>query len=263
MIKRLSVLALLSCAMPLGAALADAPADPLLPVDSRIRILTYDESDVYTLITQYGYQTNLVFGPDEEVETISMGDRSLWQIIPAGNRLFIRPMNEDLATNMTIITNRHSYQFDIKSLGNENKAGTALYVVKFRYPETRKKSSPRSIPVAAVSEPVIETPVVQTAPVMSQPMPAPAGPNYRYTFSGPDALAPLQVYDDGKSTYMKYRTMSDPLPSISAVSPAGKKTKATYRIVDDKIVIDQVAGEWAVTHGGGTITVYNEMLNPK
>jgi len=117
--KLISIAALLACTVSwdaslIGAALIENAwaADDMDPIlsqqDSRIKLLPYDESDVYTITTRPGYQTNVVFGRGEEIQTISVGDRSFWQLIPAGNRLFIRPMNEDVSTNMTILTNRHS-----------------------------------------------------------------------------------------------------------------------------------------------------------
>ena len=123
------------------------------------------------------------------------------------------------------------------------------------------------VTVAVPMPPQEAKPAFEAHPVTVPPAPpAPpvqAGPNYSYTFSGPDALAPLQVYDDGRSTYLKYRTLSDPLPVIASVSPQGKKTKVDFHVVDDQIVIDRISGEWTITHSGGTITVYNEVLNPR
>ena len=182
--------------------------------DNRIKLLNYDESDVYTITTRYGYQTNIVFGAGEEVQTISVGDRSMWQIIPAANRLFIRPMEDNAITNMTVITNRHSYQFDLKSISTEKGSGN-IYVAKFVYPDAvRPAPAPRP---AAVS------------PAIAYYEPPPPGitggrpshPNYNYTFSGPDNLAPQQVYDDGKSTHIKYREgQSRCCPPYTPLTPA-------------------------------------------
>ena len=107
---------------------------PAPPSDQRIKQLSYDEGDVYTITTKYGYQTNIVFSPKEDIETISVGDKSVWQIIPSGNRIFIRPMEEDVITNMTVLTNKRSYQFDLKSLGPAQNEGN-IYVATFIYPQ--------------------------------------------------------------------------------------------------------------------------------
>ena len=271
----------LSAAMP---ALAEE-ISPVLPSDSRIKTLMYDELDVYTIKTKYGYQTNLVFAPGEEIQTISVGDRSLWQLIPSGNRLFIRPMEENVITNMTLITNRRSYQFDIKSVAaNENDN---IYVAKFIYPDRFESAAPLMPPVSMPAPAPVATPAPETkasvigtvpppapgatpAPLSSATGPIagpgitePVNPNYSYTYSGPDELAPLQVYDDGKSTYIKYRDPYQPLPNAYMIEADGSEKLTTVYQRDKVMLIDAVASKWVLRHSTGAITIYNEMLSPR
>ena len=268
--------------------------------DKRIKMLMYDETDVYTITTRYGYQTNIIFSPQEEIELISVGDRSLWQIIPTGNRMFIRPMEEDVVTNMTVLTNKHSYQFDLKSLPAD-KTGN-IYVAQFVYPGPKTApavgnmppprgmippppmpgmpsppppSSPfgvgPSIPshAAVVSDAPSSYPLQPNQPVSSSakiaapaPLASNASTNYSYTYAGPDNLAPLQVYDDGHSTYLKYRNADTLAPSLFAVDPSGKEMPVSYSVKGDYMVIDAVAGELAVKKNDAVVHVFNEMINP-
>ena len=273
--------------------------------DKRIKMLMYDETDVYTITTRYGYQTNIIFSPQEEIELISVGDRSLWQIIPTGNRMFIRPMEEDVVTNMTVLTNKHSYQFDLKSLPAD-KTGN-IYVAQFVYPGPKTAPSVGNMPpppgmIPPLAMPAMpslppssspfgvgpsvpnHTPVVSDAPpayptqpnqpvpltpetpaphVVAQVSPASsATANYSYTYSGPDELAPLQVYDDGHSTYLKYRNADTLTPTVFAVDPSGKETPVSYSIKGNYMVVDAVAGELAVKKNETVVHVFNEMLNP-
>lgn len=263
---------------PLAALAASVPEE--LPADSRIKTMLYDEYDVYTLPTKYSYQTNVVFGPGEEIQTISVGDRSLWQIIPSGNRLFIRPMEENVHTNMTVLTDRHSYQFDLVSVA-ENKDNN-IYVAKFIYPDKRAAAM-KAEPVAIAPATPAAAPAPAPAPAASAPVAAPdaatysipqgaiagpgvtepVNPNYNYSFSGPDELAPVQVYDDGKSTYFKYRNPYQPLPNAYMVDAQGKERIATVYQRDKVMMIDAVAPTWLLKNSNGTVTIYNEMLNPK
>jgi len=241
--------------------LADEPS-PLLPADSRIKLLTYDESDVYTITTKYGYQTNIVFGLTEEIQTISVGDRSLWQIIPAGNRLFIRPMEDNAQTNMTLITNKHSYQFDLKSVAGGKSTGN-IYVAKFTYPDDKKKNEEKKHAAASIAEPVGMPVMASAKPPAAVPgVTQPVHPNFNYTYSGPDDSAPAQVYDDGTSTFVKYRD-NQPLPSVYMVDLNGKTKSVSFSVNNNLMVIDAVAGEWMLVSNNGTVYVYNEMLNPK
>ena len=165
---------------------SNAPDAPLVDEDSpegnlslrgdrRIKWLLYDETDVYTITTRYGYQTNVIFSPQEEIELISVGDRSLWQIIPSGNRMFIRPMEEDVITNMTVITNKHSYQFDLKSL-SADKSGN-IYVAQFVYPDTKKPT-------------LVPAPVLNALPPTSTALPVQDAPPPPLPASLPFGVAP-------------------------------------------------------------------------
>src|SRR5690606_34117983 len=138
-----------------------------------------------------------------EIETISMGDRSLWQIIPSGHRLFIRPMDDGVTTNMTVLTNKHSYQFDLKSLTSEET--DMVYVARFIYPDTRKERPAPPMVMKSPPPPPQHMPPPMVMQVPEGPgVTQPVHPNYNYTYSGPDELAPLQVYDDGRSTFIRY-----------------------------------------------------------
>ncbi|MCP5361427.1 MAG: TrbG/VirB9 family P-type conjugative transfer protein [Hyphomicrobiales bacterium] len=110
-----------------------ANAQMPMATDSRIRTLVFGENDVYRIITRYGYQTNIEFGTGEEIMTVSLGDTVAFRITPAVNRLFIKPMEEDMETNMTVVTNLRTYQFDLSSLKSEQN--DLVYVVRFYYPE--------------------------------------------------------------------------------------------------------------------------------
>lgn len=264
-----------------------------LPSDERIKLLMYDESDVYTITTRYGYQSNIVFSPTEEIQTISVGDRSLWQITPSGFRLFIRPMQSGVVTNMTVITNKHSYQFDLKSVGDNEpiltkeeceKAASSkkarkacsettdtgdvagvIYVAKFVYPEDMP--TPAGI---APSAPVSLIPAHMEPPPPAMPAPpehaaAPALPgytNYNYTYGGPDEIAPVQIYDNGTVTFAKFKSMPASI-SVYAVDAGGNTTTVPFSTKDDMLIIDYVGAEMAVKSDAGTVNIYNEMLTPK
>ncbi len=44
-------------------------------------------------------------------------------------------MEDGAQTNMTLLTNKHSYQFDLKSLAADAKSGGNIYVARFIYPD--------------------------------------------------------------------------------------------------------------------------------
>lgn len=127
---------LLIC-MILGiVGISSAYGDVPVTTDSRIKIFVYNENEVFHLTVHYGYQSHIEFGVGEDIETISMGDSYSWKITPVGKRLFIKPFQVDVRTNMTVITNKRTYQFDIASkLPGDSVDKDLVYVARFFYPE--------------------------------------------------------------------------------------------------------------------------------
>ncbi|WP_218813560.1 TrbG/VirB9 family P-type conjugative transfer protein [Rickettsiella endosymbiont of Dermanyssus gallinae] len=59
--------------------------------DRHVKTVNYDPNNVVMIHGAYGYQTQIVFAPDEEVQNISIGDSLAWQAVPVKNNLFIKP----------------------------------------------------------------------------------------------------------------------------------------------------------------------------
>lgn len=113
-----------------------------LPItrDSRIKTYVYNPNEVYMLVLHHGFQSHIEFSTGESIETISLGDSYAWKITPLGHRLFIRPLEKNIRTNMTIITNKKSYQFDLVSKElEEGEEKDLVYLIKFFYPKKNSK----------------------------------------------------------------------------------------------------------------------------
>jgi len=114
-------------------------ADEPITTDNRVKTYVYNENEVYTLMIFYGYQTSIEFAKGEEVSNISMGDSYAWKVNSLGRRLFIKPLEDNMHTNMTVITNKRAYQFDLFSKKIDGKFNKELvYVMRFYYPEDNK-----------------------------------------------------------------------------------------------------------------------------
>jgi type IV secretion system protein VirB9 len=288
------------------ASAGAAAAQPIV-TDSRIKTLVYNENEVFTITTHYGYQANIEFGNKEEIETVSVGDRVGWQIVPAGRRLFIRAMEENAHTNMTIITNKRSYQFDLRSSSSKAVYGSEelVYVVRFFYPEAGGNPPPamaipmsRNEPSLVLSAPTTSVtsnalpvstanaPPPPAAPMATSALPSPnllehqAAPiqattitappvaasvaasqpaiNYRYTYTGPNDIAPLKIFDDGTSTFFKFRPGA-PLPRVAVLTASGEEISVPYQINAEGVaVVKIVAPRFSLRENGNEVVVYNE-----
>lgn len=222
-------------------ALAADISQPVVS-DSRVKTFVYNENEVYTILTQYGYQTNIEFGRGEEIQTISVGDRVSWQIIPAGRRLFIQTIQDDAQTNLTVVTNRRAYQFDLKSTshtkGNEDRL---VYVARFYYPD---EDWDRPQPVKAPSS------LLAAAPEENF--------NFNYTYAGPDGFAPVKIFDDGASTFFQFA--SGQTPSIMRVTADGREIPVQASSQNGYTVVPGTASQFALRQGREVICVFNEEL---
>jgi type IV secretion system protein VirB9 len=252
-----------------------------IATDSRIKTFVYNENDVYRLLTHYGYQLNVEFGNKEEIETISVGDRTGWQIIPAGQRLFIRAMEDKAHTNMTVVTNRHAYQFDLYSAPPGQQGWDELvYVVRFYYPEDQQLGSMASPPMAAMPASMPMMPPM-TAPMQGmgsmgyaappqppampaygsqQPQPPMAGgTNYAYSFTGEQAIVPGQMYDDGRQTYLVF-SPSQMVPQVSMVGEGGREQSVATNTQGSMVIVQGVYPQLVLRMGSSHACIFNETM---
>ncbi len=119
----------------------DPSSDIPLTTDSRIKTYIYSPNEVFLLVLHYGFQSHIEFSKGEIIDTITLGDTYAWKIVPIDNRLFIRPMEKNIRTNMTIITNKKTYQFDLVAKELEDgEEQDLVYLVRFYYPEKRPRA---------------------------------------------------------------------------------------------------------------------------
>lgn len=228
------------------------PTSAAIPVttDSRIKTFVYSENEVFSVTIYYGYQTNIEFSKDEEIHTISMGNSYSWKITPVGRRLFIKALEGGAHTNMTIITTKRTYQFDLYSKSSaEGLDADLAYVIRFFYP-TKSFDTP--------------APTINTQAFKPPSLPqanGSIGKNYHYTLMGPEIIAPLQIFDDGTQTYLKFPNKNALIPHIFIIDNNGNETRANYSREGDFIVINQVARRMVLKLDPNIVTIFNEQLN--
>lgn len=243
--------ALVACAFifPEANAVAETP----IVTDSRIKTFVYNENEVFNVVTHYGYQSNIEFGNSESIQTVSVGDRVGWQIVPAGRRLFVRAMEDNAHTNMTVVTNKRAYQFDLREAGTGAllPSEELVYVIRFYYPDEPGMTPP---------PPVVSARDFAPAPSAVAPVAAPSygALNYNYTFSGTGDAAPVKIYDDGQATYFKFANASL-RPTVSALTAGGQEMPLSVsRNAEGLTVVNTVASRFTISSGSSRVVVYNE-----
>ena len=83
--------------------------------DARLVERMYDANEVVRIDGKAGVQATIRFAEDEHIENVAIGDSQKWQVTPnkRANLLFVKPLSERATTNMTVVTDRHTYLFDL------------------------------------------------------------------------------------------------------------------------------------------------------
>lgn len=152
------------------------------PKDIRVRNAVYNPDQVYLIETDLKFATTIHFGRGERFEAVIAGDTESFEITPVtnlGNVVSIKPHVRGAVTNMTVITNRRTYTFELREGKISGRTGR-FYEVRFLYPDDRPRRAST-------------TPKGYTPPK-----------NYNYGISGRGDFEPSSVYDDGRYTYFTF-----------------------------------------------------------
>ncbi len=215
-LKILSKILLLLFAQNLNASEVDAP----VTVDSRIKTFVYSENEVFPVVLHYGYQTAIEFGKDETIQTYSVGNQFVWQFSAIGRTLFIRPLEDNIVTNMTVITNKRRYYFELysKIISGINDEEMS-YVVRFFYPD----NSNDKIKIKTSEEKSKDDNLQTIKPY-----------NFNYEISGMNKEKLSVVFDNKIHTFFKFENINN----VSYINCDGKNF--TPRVLGNYMVINSL-----------------------
>ena len=218
---------------------------PAIAGDSRLVSHLYQSDEVVRIEGRVGVQASVAFAEDEHIENVAVGDSATWQITPnkRANLLFVKPLSARARTNMTVVTDRRTYFFDLVA----GASGTPLYVLRFTYPDEPKPAAQAAAPALSAEEARLaegEKPV------------DPATLNFAWTKRGEARLHPAQLYDDGQSTYISWNSETV-LPAILIKDERGNEGPVNYAVRGNVIVIEGVPSPILLRAGKNSATLEN------
>ena len=248
--KRLLVAATLVAAFASQAA----TVPPGGSQDYRIRTVDYSEGQVYRITGFFGFHALLMFGADERIEKVG-GFEKGWSVDNLGNKLLVHPKIDDADSNLTVVTSRRVYFFDLsvkpfpKKYASQAADPEQTYALKFRYPEDEAQAALARAEAAAVDRKLREA----TTKVSEKPK------HWNYTYMGSDAIRPYQVWDDGTFTYFKFYAQQD-LPSFFVINDDGSESVVNKGMErdGDTMVVQRVGKQFVLRMGNSVVCIYNE-----
>lgn len=208
-----------------------------LSADHRVKTAIYDPDNVTVINAHYGYETQILFGEGESVQNVSIGDSLAWQAIPVSNHLFLKPIAKSV-TDMTVLTNLHGYNFQLNSSNSKNP-NAQIYELRFIYPDNENTMESQNS----------NSPLISQFPYY----------NGEYSYTGDKKLVPIQVFDDGKFTYFKFRSNGNAIvPAIFSVDKNRNESLVNYHVSNGFIIVNRIGSQFTLRNGNYITSVYND-----
>lgn len=247
---------------PLFAALVPAllvVAEPALAEDPRIQTRIFDEAQVVPVIGRVKVQTTIKFAPDEAIENVAIGDSTAWQVTPnrAQSMLFVKPLEPAARTNLTVVTDKRTYLFDLIA----NARGAPIYVLQFRYPDLEKAAEEARLAAAAEAAREAANPLEMEAATDRLAVVDPARLNFDWAGAGPAALLPTRTYDDGDAVFLTWPA-GRAIPAILTLNEEGDEGPVNYTVRGDVVVVEGVPAQLVLRSGKEVATLTNIGMMP-
>jgi type IV secretion system protein VirB9 len=213
--------------------------------DGRIRTAPYDADQVYRLRGFVGYQIDLQFERGETFVGLGAGDMAGLSYFGQDNHLFLKPKAANVATNLTVITNRRLYQIDYAVFPQRPSVSDSnvTYALRFTYPPAAPELSKDEVARRIDSE------LAQAHSRRTQ--------NLDYWYCGNSSLRPVSASDDGVQTRLRFAANAE-LPAIFVRSDDGTESLLNFSMDDGEMIIHRIARRFILRRGSLTGCVVNK-----
>lgn len=234
-----SGLAAAVCAVALFAGTGYAETvPPAGQVDPRVRVVAYNPDDVVRLQGYVGYQIHMQWAPGEEFVNLGAGDAGGFDIGTEKNHFFIKPKQERVGTNLTVLTNRRAYHFDYSVAKAPSRADlrhSIVYSIRFTYPVDDALAAQQEAERRRAEQQLAE----QSA---QRPR------NHDYWYCGTPSIKPTSAYDDGIHTRLRFPANAD-FPAIFLRNDDDSESLLNFHVDNDEVVIHRVARRLVLRRG--------------
>ena len=200
----------------------------------------YEPNRIYQVRTGLGITTQIELSPNEQILDYSTGFSNGWDMSRRDNVFYLKPKNVDVDTNMMVRTATHSYIFELKVVATDwraleqAKSAGVQYKIKFVYPSETEFD-------ASKKEDDAPHPELSTQLDKSRQY------NFDYLYATKTKqrwLIPINVYDDGRFTYVRMSDLkSIPTGNFPAIFAREREGS------EDFVVNTTVEGNTIIVHG--------------
>ncbi|MBT7443398.1 MAG: P-type conjugative transfer protein VirB9 [Methylococcales bacterium] len=227
--------------------------------DARVKTIAYSKHDVVKIVGHFGRSSHVTFADDEIIKFIDIGDSLAWEITPAQNHLILKPREDEADTNLTVLTNKRAYHFELRAKDAKNITDKSqTFALMFEYPA--EKLAKQLAMQAALEK--IETDSNKSKVLPSSKAIAPGDWNWNYTKKGDDEISPRQVFDDGEFTYFQFNPQAE-APAIFLVDRDGNESLLNYHVETGQgrghfLVVQRTGKQFVLRSGEYVTCIFNE-----
>lgn len=210
--------------------------------DPRFKTFSFTPNTTYKVVTVYDNPSYIEFEAGEAVSTIINPKKLSWQFVPADNKLFVKPIESNADTQVTVMTSKRTYFFEMYAKEPDADFDKDYsFFFKFKYPNDEESKT-------------IRTYAKSILPDIDQ---NPWKYNFNYTISGEDDIYPVKIFDDGEFTYFEFPRNSK-MPAIFSVDSSGFESMVNFRVVGDYFVVEEVGNRFTLRNGADVACIFNE-----
>lgn len=226
-----------------------------MPGDTKLVVFPYDPNNTYTILTRPRNVTDISLQPNEEVVAMALGETTQWIVTDAPGHVFIKPIYPDIVTSGTLVTNKRTYQLSLRSSPEDGKF---YQRVSWDYPEMLVLRAQHAMEVKSVVDNErarIEASVLTPAMNVEQL-------NFDYAIEGEADWRPVQVFDDGRATWIRLRKSQDS-PVIFALGEEDKLELLNTNARGEYVVIQRILPKILLRLGKTDVRVINTRIAPR
>jgi type IV secretion system protein TrbG len=225
-------------------------------LDSRVKFFAFNPDVVYTLPITVGMHTHIKLGDDEVlIDKPKLGETVQWRVAGNEKHLFIKALQPNVMTSLTLVSDKRVYQFELVSTTDSSKRVQMAY---FTYPDDDERVEISMIKRKNSIEAELKTEFNRLENIKVGQATDPSKLNFAYSISTDKAaFKPSAVYDDGRFTYFRLPQGTQDLPAIFMLEDGSrnKLIPINYVVKGDQILIERLASTFVMKLGKDEIRV--------
>ena len=259
-------------------AATKAAADDF-PASRRIEHVDFRDDLVYPLLGVTNHPLVIEFPDDQTILEVAGGGIGGWDVQRKGPRLFVRALPEAKLSTLLVVTDAHSYVFDLVPA---RPSPENLRVRRSRFVFNAPAKVEEAAPIAAapplavnkaaeksveIAPPVSAEPEIAKVPV-AVPAETPAtkpvfNRNYSMQIVKEEVIIhPKEVFDDGVFTWFLFPKSQSVTVLYKSVPGTKEEAVINFHMEGDYVVAHSTAALWNLRLGGSLIGVFNDSFDP-